>query len=353
MYKIILIIILILFNSFLYAQEESNPTPLPGKRGTPVNLPDISVIGDIIGKSTTYDDLDRNKVFVREIEIALQGYLYSDIRTDVFFAFHREDGGKINAELEEVYVSFLKLFGDFNGKVGRMLIDFGKVNKLHSEQLQYVNRPNTLVNFLGDHGLIGNGGSLGYLLPLPFFVQIDLSAWRVDTLEDKNKFSLSDIVYASRFWTSFPLSEIVELEIGGSGAIGKGPNYLESQDDVKLYGLDLTYRIFPSTYEKLIFQNEILYIVRQLPENELKRFGFYNFLGYQFNKYWEAGLRYDFAESSLPDGKQTKSIAGIITTRFTDTTKLRMQYGYNIESKDSEVFLQLLFGIGPHSHVLK
>lgn len=353
MYKIILIIILILSNSFLYAEEESEPTPLPGKRGTPVNLPDISVIGDIIGKTTTYDDLDRNKVFVREIEIALQGYLYPEIRTDVFFAFHREDGGKINAELEEAYVSFLKLFADFDAKAGRILVDFGKVNKLHSEQWQYVDKPKVLENFLGEHGFIGNGGSLGYLLPLPFFVQIDLSAWHLDGSEDENKFSLADTVYASRFWISFSLSEIVELEIGGSSATGKGYNYLKYQDDVKLYGLDLTYRIFPSTYEKLIFQNEILYIVRQLPENELKRFGFYNFFGYQFNKYWEAGLRYDFAESPLPDGKQTKSIAGIITTRFTDTTKLRMQYGYNIESKDHEAILQLLFGIGPHSHILK
>lgn len=351
-YLILLGVLVLLLNSSLFAQEEPKSTPLPGMRGTPINLPDISVIGDILGQTTTYDDVDRNKVFVREIEFALQGYLYPEIRADVFFAFDREKGGKINTELEEAYVSFLKLFGDFNGKAGRMLVDFGKVNKLHPEQWQYVIKPKALENFMAEHGLIGNGGSLGYLLPLPFFAQFDLGAYRISS-EESEEFALGDFGYSARLWTSFSLSEISEFEIGTSGLYGRGFRYLEHQDDVKLYGIDLTYKVISSTYERLIFQNEILHIVRQIPTEEIKRFGFYNFLGYRFNKYMETGLRYDFSENVLPDKAQTKSITGIITTNLTETTKLRFQYGYNIEPKTHELFLQLLFGIGPHSHVLQ
>lgn len=355
MYKYLIVVsILSVFLNGVGLSQENNQTPLPGMRGIASSLPDISVIGDIDGKlSTNENDPNRNKVFVREVEFALQGYLYPEIRTDIFFSFHREKTGKVNSELEEAYVSFLQLFSDFNGKVGKMLVDFGKINKLHSEQLQYVDKPGVLTNFLGEHGLIGSGGSSGYLLPLSFFSQIDISAWRIEASEEPEKFSLADIVYVIRLWNSFSLTDISEFEIGGSGAMGKGYKYLEYQDDVKLYGIDLTYKLWPDTYKRLIFQNEVLYIIRTIPADELKRYGFYNYLGYQFNKYWVIGGRYDFSDNVLVNNEKTNSISAIFANRLTESTMLRLQYTYGLETKSHDIFLQFIFGIGPHSHPLQ
>jgi len=39
--------------------------------------------------------------------------------------------------------------------------------------------------------------------------------------------------------------------------------------------------------------------------------------------------------------------------RFTEATKLRAQYRQNIEDNNYAVFLQMVFGIGPHSHPLE
>ena len=216
-----------------------------------------------------------------------------------------------------------------------------------------------LSNFLGDHGLVGEGLSLGYLLPLPFFCQVEIGGWRVagHTHEEgsacADEFALANTVYTARLWTSFSTGETSELELGGSAGIGNGSHYLEHQDDVKIYGLDLTYKLWPSSYERLIFQNELLYLVRQVPVGELKRYGFYNYLGYRLSKYYDVGLRYDWTENAFPENETTSKISGIFTNNLTEMTKIRLQYSYNIEAGSHEVYLQLVFGIGPHTHPLQ
>ena len=59
MSKLILVIVLIFLNGFVYSQEENQTTLDPGMRGTPLNLPDISVIGDIVGKISTDENDER------------------------------------------------------------------------------------------------------------------------------------------------------------------------------------------------------------------------------------------------------------------------------------------------------
>ncbi|MEW6685809.1 MAG: hypothetical protein AB1393_06340 [Candidatus Edwardsbacteria bacterium] len=356
----VIFILSFFLSSLVSAQEGTKATPLPGMRGTPSNLPDISVIGDITGKVTSdKNDLNRNKILVREIELALQGYIYPEMRADVFLAMHRH-GDHFEPEICEAYASFLKIVGGLSLKVGKMHVDFGKINKVHQHERPYVDQPLVLTNFFGNHGLVGEGVSLGYLLPLPFFAQIDASAWRVaseqhheEGVEEPEEFGLADEVYTTRLWTSFSLGETSELEIGASGASGKGSHYLEHQDEARVFGLDLTYKLWPSAYKRLAFQNEVLHLIRRTPVGELKRWGFYNYLGFQFNKYWDAGLRYDWSENAFPEKGKTNSFSGIITSHLTETTKIRLQYGYNFELNSHEAFLQLVFGIGPHSHPLQ
>lgn len=344
----------------LSAQEEPRGTPLPGMRGVPKNLPDVSVVGDISTKLTAdTSDFYRNRVAIREIEFALQGYLYPEMRADAFFAFHRH-GDHIEAEICEGYVSFLNLLGQFGMIVGKKHVDFGKVNKLHQHHVPYVDRPIVLTNFFGEHGLVGEGISLEYLLPLPFFLQFSVGTWRVESEahheeheEEEEHFGLAADVYTARGWLSFPLGGVSELEIGGSGAFGKGIDHEEGKDEVSVIGVDATFKAWPSTYERLLIQGELLQLTRKLPDEELSRWGFYTFLGYRFTKYWDAGLRYDQAENALPDREQNQKFSAMITNHLTETTKVRIQYGYSFSSDNHEVAIQLIFGIGPHSHPLE
>ena len=359
-YLFTVILLFIALNNFVFPQENQEDTPLPGMRGAPSNLPDISVIGDITGKlSSDKNDIDRNKILVREIELALQGYIYPEMRADVFLAMHRHNE-HFEPEICEAYVSFLRIINGLSLKAGKMHVDFGKINKVHEHHRPYTTQPLVLTNFFGDHGLVGEGATLGYLMPLPIFMQVDIGAWRVESehhhqegVEEPAEFGLADEVYSGRLWTSFPLSETTELELGASIATGHGSHYQEHKDNSKVFGTDLTFKLWPSAYERLIFQTEVLNLRREIPVGKLSRWGFYNYLGYQFNKYWDAGLRYDWSENAFPENEKTNSLSGIITNRLTETTVIRLQCDYNFGLKSYGAFLQLVFGIGPHSHPLQ
>ncbi|MDI6793239.1 MAG: hypothetical protein QME81_10290 [bacterium] len=380
-----------LYGGDVFAEESEDVMTTPaapqGMRGAPLNLPDISVIGDIAGKVTdNKEDEDRNSVHIREIELALQGFLYPRMRADVFLAMHRH-GDHVEAEICEAYVSFLQVLGDLSLQVGKPHINFGKINKIHQHHRPYIDQPQVITNFFGAHGLVGEGGNLSYLLPLPFFAQLDVGAWRIeghhhhheeeeepetarvvdvngDTVtvavqkeheHEHKEFGLRDEVYTTRLWLSFPLTDESELEVGMSGAKGRGAHYQEHLDNARVYGVDVTYKLWPSAHSRLIFQSEWLHLEREIPPGTLKRDGFYTLLNYKFDKYWDVGLRYDYAESAWPpldEAGDESSTSFIITRSLTETTALRAQYKHNSDS-ENEVYLQIAFGIGPHSHPLE
>jgi len=348
--KIILSVFLL--SSVSFAQAEPQDTPLPGMRGTPKNLPDVSLVGDILGKvSGDSDDPYSNKVLIREIEFALQGYLYPEMRADAFLAFHRH-GDHFEAEICEGYASFLNLLGEFSLIVGKKHVDFGKVNKLHQHHVPYADRPAVLDNFFGEDGLVGEGVSIDYLLPLPFFVQLGLGAWQAGS-EEGGHFALTDEIYNARLWASFATGDNSELEIGGSGVMGKGPLAAQKKDDVNVVGLDITFKFWPTAYRRLFLQAEVLHLMRDLPADQIRRWGFYGFSGYRFTRYWDAGLRYDWAENALPEKELTQKFSAFVTNHLTETTKVRFQYGYRLDAQLHEAVIQLIFGIGPHSHPLE
>jgi hypothetical protein len=344
----------------LSAEDEPQDTPLPGMRGIPKNLPDVSLVGDISAKLTAdTSDFYRNRIAIREIEFALQGYLYPEMRADAFFAFHRH-GEHIEAEICEGFVSFLNLPGGIGLIVGKKHVDFGKVNKLHQHHVPYADRPLVLTNFFGEHGLVGEGISLDYLLPLPVFLQLSFGAWRVasgvhhdEHEEEDNHFTLASDVYTARAWMSFPLGAAAELEIGGSGAAGQGAHHEEHRDEVRVIGIDATFKAWPSTYRRLLLQGELLQLTRELPDTELTRWGCYAFLGYRFTKYWDAGLRYDWTENAFPVLEETQRFSTMVTNHLTETTKVRFQYGCGLDEQTHQAVIQLIFGIGPHSHPLE
>ena len=375
---IIILSVLSIFSKIVFSQE--NPAPLPDIRSSASNLPDISVIGDFAGSVTDNKNSASEKGFlVKELEFAFQGYLYPEVRADIFFALHRH-GGTLEPELCEASVSFLKLVDGLSLKTGKIHVDFGKINKIHQHERPYVDQPVVITNFLGAHGLVGEGADLSYLLPLPVFVQLAVGAWQIPAhehepeevsvagLTDSNGNTIDEILVpgecgdefgfgneaaTARIWSSFSLGNMSELEFGVSGAKGNGSHYSHHQDEAEVSGADITLKIWPSTFKRIIFQNEFLKLKRTVPVGELNRQGFYSYLGYQLNKYWETGLRYDSSENAFPVIEKTNSVSLVITNKLTETTKIRLQYARNLETDINTGYLQLVFGIGPHTHPLQ
>ncbi|MCB4755836.1 MAG: hypothetical protein LHV69_02265 [Elusimicrobia bacterium] len=379
------VLTMLIVGSCLYAQtaapvNPSGPTPPQGMRGTPVNLPDISVVGVLSGYvSDDKSDGERNQFVVDEIETAFQGYIYPEMRADVFLALHRHEG-EVEAEICEAKVGFLNLAPGVAGEVGKIHVNFGKLNKVHTHTRPVIDQPTVLTNFFGEHGLIGQGGTLSYLLPVPFFLQIEGGAWRADphhhhteyetvevpdgsggtveVLKEKahedTEYSFGDEFYTARAKTSFALLSKSEIEIGSSFAHGKGAHFEEHKDVATVVGADLTFRLWPDAYRRWTFQNEWLRLKRRGPVGTLTRDGFYSFLSYRLNKHVDFGGRWDYAENAFPTKIIERAISGILSYHLTETSALRVQYKRRrgVGETINEGWTQLVFGLGPHSHEL-
>ena len=377
----ILSLVLMIFISFntLNAQNiESSYTPLPGMRGKPINLPDVSAIANIVGyTSDDKTDKDRNNLLLNEVETAFQGYVYPDVRADIILAIHKH-GDEYESEICEAKINFQNLGYGFSAELGKIHIDFGKINKLHTHHLPFTDRPLVLEKFLGKHELAGQGAILKYLIPIfPFYSQIQAGFWNITAhhnkeevkvndidgnevvvealIHDDNAFSPADKVYNFRWNSSFEIGSNKEVELGFSGLKGRGSHHKEHKDNIELGGVDLTFKWFPSSYEKWTFQNEWIHLKREIPVGKLNRDGFYSFIGYRANKYWEYGVRFDYSENAFPSIFYERALSAIITKHLTETTYWRITAKHrNIDGKKiTEGWFQLSFGIGPHSHELE
>jgi hypothetical protein len=363
MKKFFIILFILSISLNLFAQEfkeekMTQQTPPPGMRGVVPNLPDISVIGDFHYKlSTDKEDNTKDKLVIEEIETAFQGYLYPNIRADVFLAIHKHDE-HVKPEISEAKVSFQKLIHNLSLEVGKIHVNFGKLNKIHQHHRNFYDQPVVLTNFFGEHGLVAEGFNFSYILPLPLFLQIDLGFWNIPLLHhdeesQHNEFSLVDKTYTNKIWISVPI-KTSELEIGLNSLLSNGPHYQEHKDEVKIFGIDLTFRSFFTRNRKFLFTTEVYKLLRDLEDSSKERFGYFVFTNYKFNKYDSVGLRYDDAEEVV-EGLRTNSLSAIYTRSLTETTALRTQYTYFFDNpKDvHQLVFQLVFGIGPHSHLLE
>lgn len=334
----------------LFAQTKQGITVVP------TNLPDISVIGNFQA-STVKNNPDKTGFSLKEIELAIQGYLYPDIRSDVFIGLHKEDG-KTEVHLEEAYLTFSTLTEGVGAKLGKKLLSVGKQNVLHPEQWAWIEKPSVVTHFLGEEGTAAEGVSLDWLVPAPFFLQLDVGVWQQtaghthEEGESEPAFVWSDWLTHARLWSSVAPVDTMEFELGVSYLMGKGPEFKEEKDDAMLLGVDMTYRIWDGV-ARWIVQGEVFSLNRVVDDTAFNRFGGYGYLGYRPDRYWDYGVRIDHSQSAALAAVTTRTISLLGTYQLTETSKMRVQYSHDLVADNHGVYAQMVFGMGPHSHVLQ
>ena len=367
--KSYLVIIATLFSLFgnLHAQSVKPAT----------TLPDISLIGNF---QATHAD-SGNAFDVKEIELSLQHYLYPSVKADVFLALHKEENGERVFELEEAYVTFFDLMGvvvpeskmnlGIGALMGKKLISVGKINVLHPEQLNFVDRPVAIQQFFnGSEGLSGEGGQLSYLLPLPFFSQLEAGYWTTSThahdeesheeegdeheegLEEHSGIEFENRLFNTRLWNSFKTSDRSEFELGMSYLIGNAGASSKSEKQ-HIYGIDLSYTHDLTPNRQLYFNSEF-YQARFGHEGEARENQSGGFVSgmIDINKYYSTGIRYGTLSKHGDEGETQTQWSFILSRQLTETSKFRLQYTDN-DTLENTVLAQFIFGMGPHSHVLQ
>jgi len=326
---------------------------------TATNLPDISFMGNFQA-STVRNNPDKTGFAMKEIELALQGYLYPTIRSDVFIGIHGEDG-ETEVHLEEAFLTFSGVSEGLGFKVGKKKLSIGKQNVLHPEQWAWTEQPQVMTDFLGAEGLAAEGISAEYILPVPFFLQAELGFWQQKSAahdhgeeEDHEEaaFAWSNWLTNARLWSSIAAADNVELEWGVSYLIGSGPEFQEYRDSATLWGTDMTFRYWMEDGARIIVQGEAFALQREVQDDVLNRVGGYGYMGYRPDRRWEFGVRGDYSESAVLTKTLQESLSVIGTYQLTETSKFRLQYTHDLMGDDHGIFAQILFGVGPHSHGL-
>jgi hypothetical protein len=353
------------------AEEGAQPTPVPEPvaqgGGRALALPDISLIVQAKGKlSSDRRDDARNRVRLCEAELAIQGYVYPNVKADAFIAMSPAEGAA--AQAEEAYLTYLGLSPGLNLGVGKRLVAFGRTNQTHCHSLLYARRPLVLRNLVGEEGLAGEGIAASYLLPTKgnLFAQLDLGTW---TGEGPGETSdLPDIVagpgasFADRFstarlWTSYPVAENSELELGGSYARGAAEGLaVPGSGHATISGLDLTYRRFGEGTSRLLLRGEGVWRRESADATASTAKGYYLFGNWRNTKYASLGVLYDWSEFPQAPDLHESAVSVIWTKQFSEQYYLRLQGTHGSRPGDdsyNELWLQWVWGVGPHTHNLE
>jgi hypothetical protein len=375
------------------------PFALYERRGPGQFLFDIGVAGDFVGNLTqrnveqaaggTFPGLE-NYFFPREVELSLFGQIDPYARAEVIFEAEQEErGGELSVSLAEANLTLMTLPFNTQAKIGKMRNRFGLLNQLHDHDLPFIDRPDVLVQFLGQEGLVESGGEATWVPPLPFYVQVLGGLFNGD---NETAFGYGRINYpmvTGRVRTFLELGNLGALQLGMSVANGLQSDRLNNlildweakykftpdgwQHPLVTVGGELLYQMrkvkteSEVTTEVVNEEGEVTEVTEVIQTKQtLNRVGWYLYGEVQpFRHGWlsglSAGVRYDWTEYPTNPGHQW-AVGPYIT--YKPSEFLRFRVGYKHTQGDTpgccsntgvgsarikdEFFFQSTFVLGAH-----
>ena len=296
------------------------PLPVYGGAGAAASKvfnPDISVIGDFVGAAGNAANRYTPSLEMHESELGLQAIIDPYARGDFFITF-----GEHGVDLEEGYLTFTSLPGNFQLKVGKMRSAFGVVNTMHNHVLPWIDRPLVTQNLVaGEDGIDDAGLSLSRIIPAPgqIFLEGTAQVFRGDTAGLFQAARRSDLSTVEHLRAYRDVSESTNLSIGGSFARGHSP-FADANN--QLYGIDATLRWKPlrrSIYRSFVGRSEFIWArMTQTATLTNTPFGYYVSGEYQFGRRWFLGGRFDRSGRGLcqPTNPATQPSAQCAGTLF-------------------------------------
>lgn len=374
-------------------ETPTTTTTAPNAGRNYLQLPDISLIGQAQGLlSSDKRDEDRKTLRLSEGEIAIQGYVYPNVRAEAYIVGAPAEG---EFGFEEGFLSFngvTPLFNrpvkNLNILVGRKFTPFGRTGEQHSHSWLYARQLIPRRNLVAEEALIGDGVLFRYLLPTgkKLYANLDLGVFNgegtEDTLASDPSAPLGTGVtprgigaaynsrfYQGRLYLGYPLGRDTELEFGSSFANGRvgltnddedPSSALEFNGRAKLFGLDAGIRRYFGGDRRLLLRTEYF---RYKPEGGLtaeggvgRAKGYYGLANYRFNRFNDVGLLYESSEFPQAPGQEERAYSLIYTRPFTEQFYVRLHGTRGTrpgEGRYNELRLQFTFGIGPHTHNLE
>ncbi|MEE9171134.1 MAG: hypothetical protein V3U73_15355 [bacterium] len=338
--------------------------------------PNISVIGNFTGSGTSLTGVERNYDFgLDESEFAFIAAVDPYARADFYVAFGKhadeglipegeegdnnghggegEEGGGLEAELEEAYLTLLSLPYSMQLKAGRFRPKFGKINETHPHAYHYIGVPLMYQNYLGGEGLVDEGASLTWLLPnRKFFQELTLSILSGPAESPSfTRAEADNFLYLAHLKSFFDLSDNTSLEIGLAGTAG--PHNAHG-DRTTIYSTDVTLKWKPlqfNRYKSFEWQTEALLSRRDAPDGTIESFALFSHLRYQIARRWFLGYLFDYSEFPQTNKFHHTAVSGILQFFATEFQKFEIHTRFNAGNFFDDyldVSLRAVFVIGSH-----
>ena len=318
--------------------------------------PNMSVIGNFLG-FVGHNPVDNQpSLQLKESEIGLQAIVDPYARADFFVSFGSQTG---DVGIEEGYVTFLTVPGDFLVKVGKMKAAFGKVNTEHAHVRQYADTPLVMLNLLGsEDGIEDSGISVSRLIPMPsqIFLEATAQLFRGTSENVLEAHTRNDVEPLFHLKAYRDLSESTNLEVGGSWTRGNG---VDGPDlHTTLTGVDVTFRWKPlqqGLYRSVLVRGEWMHSERDTAAGPTVRADGWYLLGqYQLGRRWFVGYRHDESDHADDAALHDRGDSAILTFWPSEFSQLRAQLRRNRYEQPggpvtaTELLVQLQFVIGAH-----
>jgi hypothetical protein len=324
-----------------------------------VTNPDISAIGQVIGKYT--DDTasafpKKPTLELGEVEIMLDAALNPYLTG----AFVLSLGTK-SIEIEEAYASVIRgLPLNLGLKAGKYRLGFGRLNPMHPHAYPFISTPRVMDPGIakllpGDESFNDVAVQASTLIPVAGSYAISISA---DLLQGDSFHP--DTVTANfgglaRLVNSFVVADVAPSEIGFS--LTQGTNDPRQGTKTLVAGADVKTKLTLSPIVNAIVQGEVLYKNTGHKDSlgvftTESRMGFYAFADFRFQAHYNAGILYEQYQSPLNAAQTDRGIKPFVGFAvLEESTIVRLAYEYFMPpaaKASNTVELQFLYSMGPH-----
>lgn len=328
---------------------QTTPAPAPAANPTYFN-PQIAVIGNFLGIAGHNPVDNQPSLQLRESELSLQAIVDPYARADFFLSFSNS-----GVDVEEGFMTFLKLPGDLQVKLGKFKAQFGKVNTQHLHVLPWADEPLPVVNLLGsDEGWADAGASVARLFELPgdTYSELTVQVFRGQTKGLFDARSRGDLAFNAQYRVYRDFGDDNNLEMGASW--GHGFNGLTEISTTQLGNVHLVYRWKPlqgRPHRSFILRSEFFRSQRSQPGGRQNALGFYVSGDWQLARRWFVGARYEFADHADAASLRDDGYAATLTFWPSEFSQVRGEYRhrtYAAGKKADEALFQVQFAIGAH-----
>lgn len=318
-----------------------------------------------------------------EPELSLETRSFEGFANYLLF---QDADGEWDGELEEAYGKIILIPGGFELKGGQYLASFGLLNEQHTHGWDFVDSETALGRFLGEEGLLLQGGELAWKLPIGLdhswsaFAKLGFGnapAHREEhghgehaedeaPHEGENAAPVDD-VWTARLTASHRLDDYHQLSAGVShadGTNGFGRNTMVTGFDVQYLWREKGLQHGGKAFR---WRNEVLWrdvdafsehdedgdgIVDETYRGNYAEWGFYTHAIYTWNERFDTGLRLGWVEGIDDFGQdETLRISPVISCWWDEDRRvgLRVQYNYDaLSGREDEhsLWLQLSLALG-------